>query len=667
MPRKKNDFSKKERLPQMIDGAVMPMLVDAEKEQSSFAASTISRRETLVSPLKSFPNIDNTLSPFQSQAGEAYLDTREAIRLSVKAYWAFPLLRNVVEVMGELANSEPYLKGGSKSTREFIQAWWSKINLWQLKEQFFREWFRSGNVFMYRFDGEFVPSDIKKMTQVYGSLKDTTIPIKFIILNPEGITASASLSFESGSYFKVLSPYELAKLRNPRTPEDKQMAAQLDPASLKEIQSGQSTQLKLDPSRLNVMLYKAQPYEPMGVPMCYGVLNDIEAKLELKRIDLSIARTTDRALLLITVGETPNQYHKGGSNINPNTIAALQQAFSNESVARTLIADYTVSGDWLIPDINKILGPEKYAQIDKDINTGLNAILFSEGEKFANTSIKVQIFIERLKDARNAFLRNFLQPEINRICRTINAKSIPQAVFEDLSLKDELQYSKIYTTLAQFGLLTPEELFEAMESGKLPINEESIENQRKFKELKDEGLYLPLIGGASQIQKEQLKVQEKQVDATIATAAAVPVKATPAAKPVGRPAGSKAPKSASAPSPIGTSKANVEGFSLSMLKEKFFEVSELHNKVDKALKKNHKLKKLNEFQQSVSRQIVEAIVSNESQENWDKSVAEYLIEPKEMQTAIAKEIEDMQLEFNIDSYTAAILRLTKKPIQSNES
>ena len=38
---------------------------------------------------------------------------------------------------------------------------------------------------------------------------------------------------------------------------------------------------------------------------------------------------------------------------------------------------------------------------------GLNNILLSD-EKFANTSIKVQVFMERLKQGRRVFLENFL-------------------------------------------------------------------------------------------------------------------------------------------------------------------------------------------------------------------------------------------------------------------
>ena len=637
---------------------LLPKLIETEEARDTAFASV--RRGSLDAAPSQFPSLDAASSPFSITKGDGYIDTRESIRLCVKAYWAFPLLRNVVEVMCELSNSKLYLKGGNKKTREFIESWLEKIKIELLKEQFFREWFRSANVFLYRFDADFTPQQLAKLNQAYGSLKNAlSVPIKYLILNPETITAGAGATFDKWTYVKLLNGYEVAKLRNPQTPEEQAVLDSLDSDAKKAIQAGASQiPLKLDAGRLNVLLYKAQPYEPMGVPMAHGVLKDIEAKLELKRIDMSIARTTDRALLLLTVGETPNQFNRG-SNINPNTLAALQNAFANESVARTLIADYTVNGKWLVPEIDKILGKQKYEQLDKDINTGLNAVLFGEGEKFANTSIKVQIFIERLKEARTAFLSSFLQPEIDRVCRAINAKSIPQVSFADLSLKDELQYAKIFVQLAQLGLLTPQELFEAMDSGKIPINEESLVNQREFKNLREEGLYLPLIGGAAEIQKQQLAIQQQQMEAQTAASKAIQPSVSPPSKPVGRPEGSKAPKTNVTPSPIGTSKANLSGFSLKTLGELLPQVSELQNSIEAALKKRYKLRKLSDAQLSIGKQLVEAIISNETRAAWMNSVSDYLETPKEMDATAAAEIDELRLKHDVDSYTAAILRLSK--------
>ena len=637
-----------------LDRWIMPSFADAVDEQTKdFAFAARSRSETLEFPLQSFPNLDKFLTPFKSGEGGSYMDAREAIKLSVKAYWAFPLLRNVVEVMGELSNSNIYLEGGNKNTRDFITAWFERINLWHLKEQFFREWFRSGNAFLYRFEANIPAAQMKKMTQVYGAASSDKVPVKYILMNPESIMAGGDLMFGRPTYYKVLSTYELAKLKSQDTDEAKELFKSLDPAIKKAIKESASVaQIPLDPNRLSVLLYKAQSYEAMGVPMAFGVIRDIETKLEFKRIDLSIARTTERAMLLVNIGEAENEYNQG-RNFNPAVADTIKNLFLNESVARTLITDHTVKAEWLIPDIGKILGEEKYAQLDKDINIGLNAILFDSGEKFANTSIKVQVFLERLKEARQAFLHNFLQPEIKRVCKAIGARVYPTAVFEDLSLKDELQYSKLAVSMAQLGFLTPDELFEAMKTGKMPSPETSLENQEKFKEQRRNDLYLPLVGGASELTRRQVETADKVAKMTAKQTLQMAAAKAPGA--AGRPKGTTAPKTAVTPSPIGKSKAS---FSIKALSNLSNQVSALHSKVEGAVKNKFKIKETNSTQAAIVKEIVAGIISNEPSSNWDKSVASYVKSPKDSPEEVKKEIEDLQLEHDVDYYSAAILRLS---------
>ena len=57
----------------------------------------------------------------------------------------------------------------------------------------------------------------------------------------------------------------------------------------------------------------------------------------------------------------------------------------------------------------------------------------------------------------------------------------------------------------ELGILTPEEGIKAIESGILPDEESSVESQEKFSDLKDKGLYEPLVGGARTTANNQPK------------------------------------------------------------------------------------------------------------------------------------------------------------------
>ena len=68
-------------------------------------------------------------------------------------------------MMSEFANSELYLEGGNSNSREFFKKLFDRIQIWDLKDQYFREYYRSGNIFLYRIDGKFNLEDFRKFSK----------------------------------------------------------------------------------------------------------------------------------------------------------------------------------------------------------------------------------------------------------------------------------------------------------------------------------------------------------------------------------------------------------------------------------------------------------------------------------------------------------------------
>ena len=64
--------------------------------------------------------------------------------------------------------------------------------------------------------------------------------------------------------------------------------------------------------------------------------------------------------------------------------------------------------EFIIPDIQKVIGPSKYEVVNQDIKEGLQNIILSQ-EKFASTEVKAQMFLQRLNEAIESFLNDFLQ------------------------------------------------------------------------------------------------------------------------------------------------------------------------------------------------------------------------------------------------------------------
>ena len=136
---------------------------------SGSTGTTARRRNVISSASKNnrFSNIRQGTLPYTPSSDG--VNVRDAIELCQKAYANVPIFRNAIDIMAELANSAICIEGGNETSKNFIEKWFSKINLWSLKDQFFREYYRSGNVFLYRLDGKFSAEDFVRLNKIYGS------------------------------------------------------------------------------------------------------------------------------------------------------------------------------------------------------------------------------------------------------------------------------------------------------------------------------------------------------------------------------------------------------------------------------------------------------------------------------------------------------------------
>ena len=608
----------------------IPLMAYGSEKQitaSEIRASSTSTRRNVAGNIERtdrFANIDKGIIPFKYSSytnNLSTLDVRDAVVLCQKAYYNVAIFRNTIDLMTEFSSCPIYLTGGSQKSKEFFEAYFKKINLSSFQDQFFREYYRSGNVFIYKFDAAVTDDQLKKITQTFGVgklLSDASVklPVRYTILNPSDIYAGGSINFNSRKFYKILTDYELERLRKPKTEEDLEVLNNLDEETRKKIEnkSNGAVLIGLDPDKMVAVFYKKQDYEPLAIPMGFPVLDDINWKLEMKKMDMAVTRTTQQAILLVTMGAEPD---KGG--INQKNLEAMQKLFENQSVGRVLIADYTTKAEFVIPDIAALIGPEKYEVVDRDIQIGLNNILIGD-EKFANQSIKAQVFIERLEQARQHFINEFLLPEIRRISKDLGFKNFPIPHFEQIDLKDNVQYARIFNRLIELGVLTPEEGIKAIETGRLPEEEESKLAQEKFKQLKDQGYYQPLIGGAQQQ--------------------------------AGRPAGSTGiPQSTKNVKPIGTSKA----FSILKIKENILASQDLEEEVKSAVRKKFNVKKLSNQQKDSAEKISEIIIANESPADWKSCIENYIDDPKDKNQKQIDQINEISLEHQVTSYLASIL------------
>lgn len=577
--------------------------------------------------INAFDNLLGMRLPWEMSG--TYVGVKDAIDLCCRAYTGVPIFRNAIEVAVEFSNTPLHIKTDNRTVKKFFEEWFYAIQINKLKEEWFREYYRSGNVFLYKFSGKFGPAQFRGLQQTFGA-KENKLPIRYSLLNPVNIFVQSGLTFPY-TYVRLLSTYEIERLKNPLTPQDKQVFDQLPQLIKDQIRQANNFPLGLyipvEPDRLRFAFYKKQSYEPLATPMGYPVLPYIEWKLILQKMDKALAREVEQAFMLVTTGESPNEYN-GGNGINQNNIARLQSLLSNSTISRVLVGDYTTKAQWLIPPIEKILGPEKYEIVNQDIKEGLSSVLLDTGggggSKFATAQIKAKIFLQRLEEGQRVFVNDFLMPEIALICENMGFRHMPTVEFEKISLQDESVMARVYTQMAQLGLLTPDQLMTALENGILPTADEIADAQPIYKAARDKGLFVPLAPPAGGDEGGG-----------------------------GRPPGSKSPQTTKKISPMGGKGA----ISSKLYMEGLVAASSLKDSIGAALKKQFKVKTdLSEIQLSVAEKLARSIMATQPRDKWDNSIAATIEKPPALSPALADEIVTISSEYGVDLWDATILR-----------
>jgi len=616
--------------PQVIEGSIKSKdTIEVKASRGEVNTSVRRNRSSTISRTDKYKNIEGGVIPFIYGGGygkyTSNISIKDTIILCQKAYYNFSIFRNTIDLMTEFSCSPIYFTGGNEQSRKFFQAWADRVNLWRLQDMFFREFFRSGNVFLYKLNAQFTKQDMRVLSDLITTeARAGEIPVRYIILNPADIQAIGSASFVTPQYVKVLNDFEMQILTNPENDQDKELAQKVK--NLKDLkntssitQSNQYMIFELEPERFVPIFYKKQDYEPFSVPMGFPVLEDINYKQELKNMDMAISRTIQQTVLLVTMGNDEVGMP------TKDQIGTLRKIFENESVGRILVTDYTTNIKFIIPEISSILDPKKYEVVDRDIRYGLNNVLFGE-EKYANTNTKIEVFLSRLKHARETFMHDFLMPEMKKIGRNLGFKNLPTARFKDADFKSDANLTRVYSRLIELGVLTPEEGITAIDTGRLPLPEESVESQKGFQKLQDDGLYQPLLN----------KPQQQST---------------------GRPTGTGTPQTTKAPRSTPTAVKASEPkpkINADLVAKNLVKFDNLVVGVETALKEKYNRKRLTKEQKEIIETIAETIATNEVPKEWLNKINDYINKPVQVSVNMER-INEIAAEYGLDYKTAILL------------
>jgi hypothetical protein len=179
----------------------------------------------------------------------------------------------------------------------------------------------------------------------------------------------------------------------------------------------------------------------------------------------------------------------------------------------------------------------------------------------------------------------------------------------------------------------------------LPDKETSLENQREYLKLRNEGLYTPLVGGSPLAKNVKVEDNKKQ-------------KSLP--KDAGRPDGTSGiPQENRKISPVGQGESSAN-YSLDKVKDNMILAQKLETSVASELRKMHKVKRLNATQKDVAVKISETIIANEIPETWQKSIKKYCKKPIDHNCERVELVREIAAKHQIDFYLASILASSLK-------
>lgn len=607
---------------------------------------------TTINPVAQFTNIWNlSVAPYAYGSAATYsggygwnwgngggIMINTAIQLVQAAYTHIPKIRTTLDLLTELCVGDIILKGGTSQSRTFFENWFNKINLFDLQSQYYLEDWRSGNMFFYKLQTTLTKNTVKDFNQAFAGrvMPGQKLTIKYLLLNPAYVGISGLTTWVTPTYYVILNSFTLnAIFSDPSEANQKliQNVPELREAYKQykkpnSIPGNMVINLPLNAENVITCFTHRQGYENLVVPPFYGLMNIINNIIELEKLDLQINRQVLRATLLITMGND-----ELGSP-SRTQIQNMQSLFQSESIAQVIVGDYTIKGEWLVPNIGELFDPKKYEHLERALDEGLNNILLGDG-KYSSMSSKLDIFIKKLEYHRNAFLNYFLIPEMQNIAGEFGFKDIPVPEYAPLSLKEEATKMRIIAQMAQLGLLTADETMTALESGVLPDRSESIKNQKEYKKDRDEGLFAPMLG----------KPQENQG---------------------GRPGGSSAKQTTQKISPAGTVGASKKA-SPESLRHTMLAATNLEKKVESWAKKQYNIKKLTKEQNELVGSLVEQIIVNEPKTEWENKLNDYLDFSKKIDnTEIFGEINKLAVNIGQEPYAAALLYHSLFEIEEKE-
>jgi len=433
-------------------------------------------------------------------------------------YYTDPLLGSVTNVLASLAMKGFENDIDDENIKNFFDTWTFDVNFDDLLEWIFLDFFKVGHVTTYKVLAKYEPrvshlspvpgqksktntskgkeeQRLHKLHAKFDEDKDAAVlaiiaqakasgvsqkelvkfeqaakkniwskghlPVSYTVLNPELVNVEGNLLFDNTS-IKLTPPPELSavlKKDKSELTEDEKALIKALPNELKKAAEG-GGDFQLDSRLVGTVTYRKQPYERYARPRATRVFDTINYKQHLKNADLSTLDGISNYILKITIG---NDEYPAVTQTELETIAQL---FDTPSKSFDVVWNHTLEIEKIVaPEIEAILGQDKYKQVNEDMTGGLavtRAIIDGTGDiNTAEVGLLTKGIMEEINYARRQ-VSKWIYKEYRQIAEAMGFDRFPKIRWDESVLKDDILYMSTLSSLVDRRMLSYQTALEAL-------------------------------------------------------------------------------------------------------------------------------------------------------------------------------------------------------------
>lgn len=444
---------------------------DAIKLRPIEYASTL-RRSTL----------DRTGLDLAQGYNAAYDETPKSLfTRSMRYYVEQDIYGSIIDILTNFASKGFENDSDDANIKLFYDVWSLDTKFRDTINWIFFDFFRVGMVRTYKVVGKYEPgisylsnvpgvkvekSILRQMTERANRINERRekaqkkkkwskgyIPIAYTILNPLNIEIEGSLLFNDTKV--TLTPSDelkkmLQKAQSELTTDEKEIIKLLPSDFKKSILAGGG--IPLESEYVGAVDYRKMPYERYPRPRGVKAFEAIEYKNALRQADLSTLDGITNYILKITIGNDDYPV------TDQSQLIAVSNLFDTASKSFDVVWNHTLQIEKIVsPEIESILGQEKYLQVNEDITGALafpRALI--DGSKDLNqgsAALLARTLVEEIVYARSQ-VEGWIYNEYREIAESQGFDRFPKVRWDNTILKDIILYMSTISQLVDRRMLS---------------------------------------------------------------------------------------------------------------------------------------------------------------------------------------------------------------------